>query len=133
AGAFSFAFLRPRLGNKGTMVMFIALMAAGNLIMPLTADPVIMAIGAALNGAGGGMANPYFAAVLIDRAPVEARGRAIGLLYTTQFFGEFMNPFVVTPLAGLLGIHGAFLAVSALLVAGGLGVIMHRRRVTVTT
>jgi len=126
-GALSFAFLRPRLGNKGTMVMFIALMAAGNLIMPLTADPVIMAIGAALNGAGGGMANPYFAAVLIDRAPVEARGRAIGLLYTTQFFGEFMNPFVVTPLAGLLGIHGAFFAVSALLIAGGLGVTLHRR------
>jgi len=129
AGAFSFAFLRPRLGNKGSMVMFIALMAAGNLIMPLTADPVIMAIGAALNGAGGGMANPYFAAVLIDRAPVAARGRAIGILYTTQFFGEFMNPFVVTPLAGLLGIHGAFLAVSALLAAGVLGVTVHRRRV----
>jgi len=127
-GALSFAFLRPRLGTKGSMVMFIALMAAGNLIMPLTADPVIMAIGAALNGAGGGMANPYFAAVLIERAPVAARGRAIGLLYTTQFFGEFMNPFVVTPLAGLLGIHGAFLAVSALLVAGGLGVTLHRRR-----
>jgi len=127
-GAFSFAFLRPRLGNKGSMVIFIALMAAGNLIMPLTADPVIMAIGAALNGAGGGMANPYFAAVLIDRAPVAARGRAIGLLYTTQFFGEFMNPFVVTPLAGLMGIHGAFLAVSALLIAGGLGVTLYRRR-----
>jgi len=128
AGAASFAFLRPRLGTKGAMVMFIALMAAGNLIMPLTADPVIMAIGAALNGAGGGMANPFFAAVLIERAPVAARGRAIGLLYTTQFFGEFMNPFVVTPLAGLLGIHGAFLAVSALLVAGGLGVALRRRR-----
>jgi MFS family permease len=127
-GALSFAFLRPRLGIKGTMVMFLACMAVGNLIMPLTADPVIMAIGAALNGAGGGMANPYFAAVLIDRAPVEARGRAIGLLYTTQFFGEFMNPFVVTPLAGLLGIHGAFLAVSALLAAGVLGVMLHRRR-----
>jgi MFS family permease len=127
-GAASFAFLRPRLGVKGAMIMFIALMAAGNLIMPLTGDPIIIAIGAAFNGAGGGMANPFFAAILIERAPVAARGRAIGLLYTTQFFGEFMNPFVVTPLAGFLGIHGAFLAVSALLVAGGLGVVLHRRR-----
>jgi MFS family permease len=127
-GAASFAFLRPRLGVKGAMIMFIALMAVGNLIMPLTSDPIIMAIGAAFNGAGGGMANPYFAAILIERAPVAARGRAIGLLYTVQFFGEFMNPFVVTPLAGLLGIHGAFLAVSALLVAGGLGVVLRRRR-----
>ncbi|HEX4508262.1 MAG TPA: MFS transporter [Alphaproteobacteria bacterium] len=127
-GALSFAFLRPRLGTRGTMMIFIALMAAGNLIMPLTANPVIMAIGAALNGAGGGMANPYFAAVLIDRAPVAARGRAIGLLYTTQFFGEFMNPFVVTPLAGLLGIHGAFFAVSALLIAGVVGVTLYRGR-----
>jgi MFS family permease len=94
----------------------------------LTSDPIVIAIGAAFNGAGGGMANPYFAAILIERAPVEARGRAIGLLYTTQFFGEFMNPFVVTPLAGLLGIHGAFFAVSVLLVAGGLGVVLFRRK-----
>ena len=110
------------------MLFFIGLMAAGNFIMPMTVNPVLMAIGAAFNGAGGGMANPFFAAVLIERAPVAARGRAIGLLYTTQFFGEFMNPFVVTPLAGPLGIHGAFFAVSALLAAGGVAVAVHRTR-----
>jgi MFS family permease len=127
-GAASFAFLRPRLGGRGVMLMFIGLMAAGNFIMPMTVSPILMAIGAAFNGAGGGMANPFFAAVLIERAPIAARGRAIGLLYTTQFFGEFMNPFVVTPLAGPLGIHGAFFAVSALLAAGAVAVAVHRRR-----
>ncbi len=127
-GAGCFAFLRPHLGGRGSMLFFIGLMAAGNFIMPMTVNPVLMAIGAAFNGAGGGMANPFFAAVLIERAPVAARGRAIGLLYTTQFFGEFMNPFVVTPLAGPLGIHGAFFAVSALLAAGAVAVAVHRTR-----
>jgi MFS family permease len=127
-GAFSFAYLRPRIGSHGTMIVFIGLMAAGNFLMPLTANPILMGIGGAMNGAGGGMSNPFFAAILIERAPVEARGRAIGLLYTVQFFGEFMNPFVVTPLAGMLGIHGAFFAVSALLAGGGLAVAAHRTR-----
>jgi hypothetical protein len=81
-----------------------------------------------MNGMGGGMANPHFAALLIERAPILARGRAIGILFTVQFFGEFMNPFVVTPLAGLLGIHGAFLAVSALLGAGALAIGLYRKR-----
>jgi MFS family permease len=132
-GAVSFAFLRPRLGSRGVMLVFIGLMAAGNLVMPLTADPILIAIGAAMNGAGGGMANPFFAAILIERAPIAARGRAIGWLYTVQFFGEFMNPFVVTPLAGPLGIHGAFLAVSALLAGGLVAVGLYRKRGGVVT
>ncbi len=127
-GAFSFAYLQPRIGSRGTMLTFIGLMALGNLLMPLTANPILMGLGGAMNGAGGGMANPFFAAILIERAPIAARGRAIGLLYTTQFFGEFMNPFVVTPLASLLGIHGAFLAVSALLAAGGMSVAVYRKK-----
>jgi len=118
-GAFVFGFVRPRIGPRGTLLLFIALMAAGNILMPLTADPVLMGLGGAMNGMGGGMANPYFAAILIERAPVAARGRAIGLLYTAMFFGEFMNPFVVTPLAHVLGIHGAFFAVAAILAAIG--------------
>jgi MFS family permease len=127
-GAFSCAFLRPRIGSRGTMLTFIGLMAVGNVLMPLTANPVLMGLGGAMNGAGGGMANPFFAALLIERAPIRARGRAIGILYTTQFFGEFMNPFVVTPLASLLGIRGAFLAVAALLAAGGVSVAAYRKR-----
>ena len=128
-GAFVFSYLRPRFGSRITMLTVCCLLAAGNLVMPLTHDALIIAIGAAMNGMGGGMANPHFAAVLIERAPILARGRAIGLLFTVQFFGEFMNPFVVTPLAGLLGIHGAFLAVSAMLAAGAIAVGFYRKRI----
>jgi MFS family permease len=99
-------------------MLLIGSMATGLFLMPLTASPVLLAIGAAFNGAGGGMASPHFTAILIERAPVAARGRAIGLLFTMQYVGSFANPFVVTPLVGLLGIHGAFFTVSALLVAG---------------
>jgi MFS family permease len=126
-GAFVFSWLRPRFGARVTLLTVIGLLVAGNIVMPLTYTPVIIAIGAAMNGMGGGMANPHFAAVLIERAPIEARGRAIGLLFTTMFFGEFMNPFVVTPLANLLGIHGAFFAVAAMLAATFIGVAAYRR------
>jgi MFS family permease len=125
-GAFAFSWLRPRFGARVTLLAIIGLLAAGNIVMPLTYAPVIIAIGAAMNGMGGGMANPHFSAVLIERAPLAARGRAIGLLFTTMFFGEFLNPFVVTPLANILGIHGAFFAVSAILGAIWIGVALYR-------
>jgi MFS family permease len=127
-GAFAFSWLRPRYGARVTLLTVIGLLAAGNIVMPLTTDWLIVAAGAAMNGMGGGMANPHFSAVLIERAPLAARGRAIGLLFTTMFFGEFMNPFVVTPLANVLGIHGAFFAVAALLAAGFIGVAVYRKR-----
>ena len=127
-GAVGFSWLRPRFGARVTLLTVIGLLAAGNIVMPLTYEPVIIAIGAAMNGMGGGMANPHFSAVLIERAPLAARGRAIGLLFTTMFFGEFMNPFVVTPLANILGIHGAFFAVAAMLTAGFIGVAGYRKR-----
>jgi MFS family permease len=127
-GAFGFSWLRPRYGARVTLLTVIGLLAAGNIVMPLTRDWLIVAAGAAMNGMGGGMANPHFSAVLIERAPLAARGRAIGLLFTTMFFGEFMNPFVVTPLANVLGIHGAFFAVAALLTAGFVSVAVYRKR-----
>jgi MFS family permease len=132
-GAFGFSWLRPRFGARITLLTIIGVLAAGNIVMPLSWDPVIIAIGAAMNGMGGGMANPHFAAVLIERAPLAARGRAIGLLFTTMFFGEFMNPFIVTPLANLAGIHGAFYAVAAMLTAGWIGVALYSGRRAVET
>jgi MFS family permease len=117
-GSLVFMQIKPRVSERTSLMLVIGSMAAGLSLMPLTTSPVLLAIGAAFNGAGGGMASPHFTAILIERAPVAARGRAIGLLFTMQYVGSFANPFVVTPLVGLLGIHGAFFAVSALLVAG---------------
>ena len=118
--------LKPLLGDRGGMFLFMGLMIVGIFLMPLTANPVVLAIGAALNGAGGGVASPYFTAMLIERAPIAARGRAIGLLFTMQYVGSFANPFVVAPLVGLLGRHNAFFGVSALL-AVGLAAALFRR------
>jgi MFS family permease len=127
-GAFAFSHIGPRFGQRAAMLTIIGLMACGNIVMPLTYAPVVIALGAAMNGMGGGMANPHFAAILIERAPLAARGRAIGLLFTTMFFGEFLNPFVVGPLTALIGIHGAFFTVAAMLIAGFAGVMLWRRK-----
>lgn len=116
-GALSSGFVRPRIGPKANFLLFIGLMAAGNLTMGTATAPVLVAVGAWLNGAGGGMSNPHFAALVMERAPLEARARALGWLYTAMFLGSFANPFVITPLTTWLGIHGAFLVVGLALLA----------------
>jgi MFS family permease len=131
-GSFMFSVMRPRFGARASLLTLIGMLAVASLVMPLTHNWMIVAVGAALNGIGCGMSNPYFSAILIERAPVEARGRAIGMLFTIMFFGEFLNPFVVTPLASLFGIHGAFFAVGLMLTAGFIGVALYRKTVGAT-
>jgi 3-oxosteroid 1-dehydrogenase len=39
-------------------------------------------------------------------------------MYTAIYLGDFANPLIMSPVRAWLGIHGAFLAVSAVLAAG---------------
>jgi MFS family permease len=95
--------------------------------MPLATAPLAIAAGAALNGMGGGMANPYFSTLLVDKTPYAAHGRVIGLFVTTMFSGSFLNPFVIIPLKINFGIHNAFVIVGIMSLAIGIVSVMRSR------
>ena len=46
------------------------------------------------------------------------RATALGLMYTMIFVGEFLNPWVVTPLRVAFGIDTAFMLVGAAALSG---------------
>ena len=95
----------------------------GVVIIGLSHDAAITRIGVGLTGLGAGYMNPHFGRLVLDRAPAAARGRAVGLNFSSIYFGDLMNPFIVRPLAGMIGIHRAFLIVGAIVAASALQIV----------
>lgn len=117
-GAMTYGLVQQRIGHGWCFVLSLSLMAMGNLIMGTQQEVALFAVGCLLNGWGGGMTIPFFASRIVERTPLEVRGRAFGLMYTMIFVGEFANPLVVTPLSLQFGIHTAFVVVGCLTAAG---------------
>ncbi|MBS0580780.1 MAG: MFS transporter [Proteobacteria bacterium] len=112
-GALAYARVRQGLGSAWTLILFVAVMGIGNLVLGSQQQPYLLAFGCALNGIGGGMTVPHFASRIIEAAPEGVRPQALGFMYTMIFVGEFVNPWVVTPLHLQFGIAVAFLCIGA--------------------
>ena len=117
-GAWSYGRIAPRLGRGRLLALALFLLGAGCAVMGLWTQPAMTFVGCCLTGLGGGLLNVHFPVLLMDLAPLPVRGRALGLLYTVQFLGDFVNPFVIYPLRLTLGIEGAFVAIGGLMFAG---------------
>ncbi len=115
-GLFGQIFLR--FGRRATRLLLIGLMAIGFAIIGLSHNLVPIAVGAMLCGGGGGMINPYVSGLLLAKAPLHIRSKALGFMFMTFYLADFLNPLAVYPFRVTIGIHGAFLAASALLAAG---------------
>ena len=119
-GAFSYGWLRERLGGGRTFVFCLVLMGIGYVVLGLPGGIALKVAGTAIASLGAGCIGPYLGNLLLDRARPEVRGRASGLLYTATFVGDFLNPLIVAPLRYLFGIHGAFVSIGLACLAGGL-------------
>jgi MFS family permease len=119
-GAWNYGRLRGRLGPQWTFRSSLILLAAGMLMLGASHDRLSAGLGCGLAGLGSGLVVPYLMNRVLDEAPANARGRAIGLLYTAQYLGSFLNPILFAPLIALWGIHAAVsLAGAALLLSVG--------------
>lgn len=116
-GAWSYGALRVRFGPRATFCLSLGMMAVGYAVIGLSHDAVSTAIGSAIAGFGAGSTAPHVFGLLLERAPEELRGRAIGFLYTATYLGDFLNPWVVAPLRAAFGIHGAFIAMAVVIAA----------------
>ena len=117
-GGLIYSSAQAVLGRDRTFAVCIAVMGLGNLLMGSQSDSRLLALGCALNGIGAGMTIPHFGSKIIERAPLALRATALGLMYTMIFVGEFLNPWVVTPLRVAFGIDTAFLLVGAAALSG---------------
>lgn len=126
-GAASFGPCMSRLGSRGSIALSLSLMALGLAVLGLTHVPPWAGAGCLLAGLGSGLVGPWIATLLLDRTPAALRPRVSGLLYAAIFIGDFLNPLLVLPLKKVVGLHGAFVAVAAVLACTAAVLALRRR------
>jgi MFS family permease len=72
-----------------------------------TAIPLIWLL-MLISGFGSGLVLPYFTGAAMELASAEARPRAMGLMVSAMFAGQFLAPFVSEPLRSLVGTPAVF-------------------------
>ena len=127
-GAALYGRVRERIGGQRTFAASLALMAVGQVVLGLSHHALPMALGCTLAGAGAGLAVPHVPGMVLERVQGAARGRALGLMYSSLFFGSFCNPLLVAPVAAVFGRHGALLVSAALLAFGALAAWLVERK-----
>ncbi|HLG86666.1 MAG TPA: MFS transporter [Alphaproteobacteria bacterium] len=127
AGGLLYGRALERLGQRWMLFLILLCMAGSDFIIGFTASVPLIVIACGLSGLGGGNMVIYVINLILNRAPAEARGQALGLMVTAMYIGDFLNPWVATPLRLAIGNHNAFLAVgAAILLAAFLQVFAFR-------
>lgn len=112
-GGAVFGVVFARLGLRATAIAFTLFLGLGLMTVGVVSDVWMIAAGCLVAGFGAGMATPYIEGLLLSRADKAARSQALGLMFTSIFIADFLNPIVVTPIRLLIGIHGAFFIAGA--------------------
>jgi len=111
--SFCYGWLQQRLGVRGTFLSGLLFASAALASIGFGASVGSAALGAALLGIFVGLAVPYVYHTVTERTGAAVRGRAIGVVNAFNFLGAFLNPVLLAPLTRILGVHGTFLTVAA--------------------
>ena len=73
-------------------------------------------------GVGVGLALLNINVGLLSLVPAYKRGKAIGMLTSSYFFGQFFSPILCEPIVAEVGVQGLFFIISlgCLAIAGGI-------------
>ena len=126
-GSVLYSVFGPRLGVRGNYTAPALLLGAGGIVLGLSHGQLDATLGAGLTGTGAGWMIPHFSRLILGRAPVSARGRAVGLFYSAIYFGDLLNPFVLRPIAGRIGMHNTFLTVGGVVAISALHILLPER------
>ncbi len=128
AGAL-YATVRKRLDIQTLFVGLFAIVGAGFWLMSVATSLVTLAVGISITGLGAGFAFPNLNMWVTDKAPDEVRGRAVGLLSMSLFFGSFLSAFLAEPLVSIGG-NSMALAIggTATLILSALFLFQYTRR-----
>ncbi len=128
AGAASSGRLLGRLGQRRLFGVMALLLGSGQAIIGLSTHVPGTLAGAAIAGLAGGMVLPTLVNTVISQVPLSVRSTAIGLVYSTAYLGEFLNPVLLDPIRRAIGIHGVFISVGLGVATIGIATFIAARR-----
>jgi len=128
-GGFFYGFMRRWLSFQGMFVWISLMMGAGLLLAVWAPDDRWFVFASLVTGLGIGVVEPTIASEIMLRVPEPLHDRALGLNVAALFFGSFLNPWIVFPLAARGGILFAITVIGIAYLVGGAGfVVLETRR-----
>lgn len=116
-GSIGYARIRRLVGSpEAVFAVAFGVIAAGMAAAAVAGSAIAAVIGLTIAGLGFGITFVNFSLWVIDHAPAEIRGRAVGGLMTSTFLGHFAAPFWSQVLADRFGIASIY-ACGALITA----------------
>lgn len=123
----SFAFLKGRLSQKIILVGGFLAMTIGFLMLSLWTRRLVLAGGMAAIGCGIGSIGPCISAWIAELTSPSYRGRAMGLLTTANYLGQFSVPLWSQQLLEPYGYEGLFLTAALVSFLCSVSVILSLR------
>ena len=124
-GGIAYGTIRAKLGVYWTFAFALALQGIG--VLALSVGRGVIGLGAALLNLGGGIQTPNLSHWVLDRAPLAIRGRAMGLLFSAQFLGPFLNSALVAPAIADFGLRNILAIIASLIGVGVVPTILRAR------
>ena len=110
-GGFGYGRLAALIGLQQILPLVFAIWTIGLMMLGFSYSGLVAAIGCSVTGVAAGLFLPHMITTLAETASDEQRDRAIAMLYSAIFLGDFLNPLLIEPMTVVLTRHGAFLAV----------------------
>ncbi|MFD9700086.1 MFS transporter [Lentzea sp. NPDC059081] len=110
----NFGRLRARWDFRALAVALFAAYAIGLVVVGTAGNLVTAVIGMLIAGVGIGLSNPTFNGWVVSSVDPSARTRALGLVTSLLYLGQFSSPLIAQPIVVGAGLSAAFLAASAL-------------------
>ena len=108
AMAIQYQRLRRVLGFTGVFVMIFIFFGINHLILSFTHTYIFVILASTIGGLGIGVLPANINVWLASVVPAEIRGRAVGGLTMSLFFGQFFTPIISQPFVAAFGFNGMF-------------------------
>ena len=111
--ALAYRPIKARLSYQAIFGIAFAVQAVTYAVVASTDSYAVILLALVFGGAGAGIAWPSFSLWLLARVPASLRGRAMGGLTMSLFFGQFLSPLLTQPAARAFGLAATFALASA--------------------
>ncbi|MEP6785544.1 MAG: MFS transporter [Sphingomonadales bacterium] len=128
--ALMFPLVRGWVGMRFMPAIILLVMGCGLVMLGMTSGMVHAAIALAILGIGNGWLFPYQSSLLLQRAPGEVRGQAAGLMVSSQFLADAVNPILLGPLVLTIGLRSTIALVGVVTLVGFMAALIVGARTT---
>jgi len=112
--ALQYQRLKARYSFQGIFGLVFLILGISHLILALSPAYTIVIIGLLISGLGIGLFAPNSSGWLASVAPAEVRGKAVGVMTSVGFLGQFFSPIFTQPFVEQVGLQAMFAVAAAI-------------------